>query len=455
MLPSSAANGSPPLSLWNKIGYGLGDTAANLVWRTMLVFLPIFYTDVFKLRAVDVGILLLVCRYFDGISDVAMGIIADRTSTRWGRYRPWILWTALPFGLATVLTFTTPSFDYAGRLVYAYVTYTLLVLIYTANNIPYAALTGAMSDDPIERMSLSSWRFACAFLGGLIVQGLVIYLVSFFGHGDTIRGYKHTMTLFAGLSVVLFAITFLATREKAGSAVERSSWLADLKDLVRNGPWLALFCVGIMMVLGVALKGGATMYYFKYYVGHEGLAAPFMICGLVASMVGTMLTKPLAARFGKKPTLIGCLAATALASLALYRAGPGDTALIFSLGTLGDFAMGPAIALFFAMLADTADYSEWKNRRRATGLVFSAGTVAIKFGAGMAGAIGGLVLARYGYVANAAQTTGALTGIRILMAVLSGLAAVAAIVFLAFYKLNETALAPIRQDLSRQRVKPA
>jgi len=440
------------ISVTEKIGYGLGDTAANLVWRTMMVFLPIFYTDVFGLSAAAVGTLLLVCRYWDGITDYIMGLIADRTRTRWGRFRPWVLWTALPFGVMTVLTFTTPDLDYSSKLIYAYATYSGLILVYTANNIPYSALTGVISADPAERTSLSSYRFIFAFLGGLITQGFNIYLVAFFGGGNDIKGYRLTMTLFAALSVVLFVITFLTTRERVQPAVsENSSILEDSKDLIRNRPWLMLFGIGILWVTFTTLKQGVTLFYFKYFLNDMSLAPPFMILGLLAAMAGAALTRPLTDRFGKKSAMIYCLAVAVVSSALLFLARPTDVAIIFALSTITELATGPVITLFFAMLADAADYSEWKTSRRATGLVFSAGTLSMKFGTGVAGALTGWLLMLFGYTANVAQTAQALFGIRLLISVFPAVAALLLIIVVRFYPLDEAHLREIEQDLAERR----
>jgi glycoside/pentoside/hexuronide:cation symporter, GPH family len=440
------------ISITEKIGYGLGDTAANLVWRTMMVFLPIFYTDVFGLPAAAVGTLLLVCRYWDGISDYVMGLIADRTKTRWGRFRPWILWTALPFGILTVMTFTTPDLDYSSKLIYAYITYSGLILIYTANNIPYSALTGVISADPAERTSLSSYRFIFAFLGGLITQGFNIYLVSYFGQGDDIRGYRLTMTLFAGIAVILFLITFLTTRERVQPPRNQpSSVWDDTKDLVRNKPWIMLFFIGITWVTFTTLKQGVTLYYFKYYVNDMSLAPPFMILGLLASILGAALTRRLTDRFGKRSTMIYCLALALVSSILLFWARPTDLAIIFVLSIVTEFVSGPVITLFFAMLADAADYSEWKTQRRATGLVFSAGTLSMKFGTGIAGAITGWLLMLFGYAANVAQTPEALLGIRMLISVFPAIAALMLIILVRLYPLDEGTLAQIKQELSSRR----
>lgn len=440
------------ISIGEKIGYGLGDTAANLVWRTLMVFLPIFYTDVFGLSAAAVGTLLLVCRYWDGITDFIMGLISDRTKTRWGKYRPWILWTALPFGITTILTFTTPNLSYSGKLIYAYLTYSALIIIYTANNIPYAALMGVMSPDPGERTSLSSYRFIFAFLGGLITQGLNIYLVDFFGKGDNVKGYKYTMTLFAALAVVFFLITFFSTKERVKTIpLKRSSLKEDVKDLLGNRPWIILFFFGILYVGYTTLKYSTLMYYFTYYVGNVNYAAAYMIAGLVAAMIGASTTKTVTAWLGKKRVVNIFMILGLISSALFYFCTPSTIELIFVLGILGEFFAAPVVALFFAMLADTADYSEWKNGRRATGLIFSAGTVAMKFGSGIAGASTGWILTIFGYVAHATQTAEALLGIRLLMSLFPALIALALIVLFQFYRIDKKLLARIEDDLAKQR----
>ncbi len=444
--------GNASISVKEKIGYGLGDTAANLVWRTLMIFLPIFYTDVFGLSAAAVGTLLLICRYWDGITDFIMGLISDRTKTRWGKYRPWILWTALPFGITTILTFTTPDLSYSGKLIYAYVTYSALIIIYTANNIPYAALMGVMSSDPGERTSLSSYRFIFAFLGGLITQGLNIYLVAFFGKGDAVKGYKYTMTLFAGLAIIFFLITFFSTKERVKTIPrKRSSLKEDVKDLLGNRPWVILFFFGILYVAYTTLKYSTLMYYFTYYVGNINYATAYMIAGLVAAMVGASTTKTITNWWGKKRVVNVFMISGLILSALFYFCTPSTIVLIFVLGILGEFFAAPVVALFFSMLADTADYSEWKTGRRATGLIFSAGTVAMKFGSGIAGAFTGWILMAFGYVANVTQAPEALLGIRLLMSLFPALTAVALIILFQFYRIDERLLARIEEDLTKQR----
>jgi GPH family glycoside/pentoside/hexuronide:cation symporter len=436
--PSSSVRGNPlgnsALTLrpqkvpsGEKIAYGLGDTATNLVWRTLMVFLPIFYTDVFGLSAAAVGTLLLICRYWDGITDFIMGLIADRTSTRWGKFRPWILWTAVPFGIFTVLTFTAMDLSATGKLIYAYATYSALIIAFTANNIPYSALTGVMTADPVERTSISSYRFFFAFLGGLL-------------------------TLFSIVSVLLFLLTFLGTKERVRPVVaeSHSSW-EDVKDLFRNRSWFILFCIGLLFVTFTTLKQGVTMYYFKYFVGDTVLATAFMTSGLVAAMIGAAMTPWLSRTLGKRRLMSVSLAVGGVSSALLFLAGPSDFMFMFGLSMLTEFSTGPIVALFFAMLADASDFSEWQTGRRATGLTFSAGTLSFKFGTGVAGALTGWVLTTVGYVANTAQTAETLLGIRILISVVPGVVALLGLGIFQWYTLDESHLERIGTDLAERR----
>jgi GPH family glycoside/pentoside/hexuronide:cation symporter len=436
------------LPVREKIAYGLGDTATNLVWRTLMVFLPFFYTDVFGLSAAAVGTLLLVSRYGDGISDFLMGILADRCNSRWGKFRPWILWTAVPFGVLTVLTFTTPDLGPTGKLVYAYLTYNALLLVFTANNVPYSALTGVISHSPAERTILTSYRFFFAFFGAILVQGLNTPLVQFFGKGDDVVGYRWTMTFFAVLAVILFIITFLNTKERVPTPKrEKLELKEDLKDLFKNRAWLILFCVGLSFVTLTTLKQGVTMYYFSYYIGNISLSAVFLVLSTLGAMAGAVAAGPLSVRFGKQPVLTWSFALAAVSSAALYLARPDDIILIFVLGILTEFSTGPIVVLFFAMLADAADYSEWKNHRRATGLVYSAGTLSIKFGTGIGGALTGWTLMVVGYAANVEQTPEALTGIRLLISIFPAVAAILGLIAFRFYPIDDDLLETIKNTL--------
>ncbi|WP_430809551.1 MULTISPECIES: MFS transporter [unclassified Carboxylicivirga] len=444
---------SDKIKLKEKIGYALGDTSANIAWRAITSFLLVFYTDVFGISAVAAGVLLLITRLSDGVTDVIMGMIADRTNTKHGKFRPWILWSAVPFGILLVLTFSTPGFGPTGKLIYAYVTYILLTLVYTANNVPYSALMGVMTADQKERTSLSSFRFAGAYFGGIIAQGLLIYLVLFLGGGDESKGYQYSMYVLAGLLVVFLLVTFFTTRERVPAPKnQQSSVWHDLSDLIKNKPWLILLVVGFLFVTFNSIKQGITVIYFKRFVGNELLAASYMVVLLVVSMVAALVTTPLANYFGKKRLFIYVMLFSGITTGLIHLAGPQDTVLVFVLGSLAEFGAGIMPVLFFAMLGDSADYSEWKHNRRATGLIYSAGTFAMKFGGGVAGAIIGFVLGGYGYDGMNEQTIpAALPGIKLLMSWIPSIFMVLSVVAMIAYPLSSAKMKDIEKDLSVNR----
>jgi glycoside/pentoside/hexuronide:cation symporter, GPH family len=437
------------LTLKEKIGYALGDTAANIAWRSLTTFLLVFYTDVFGISAAAAGVLLLVARLSDGVLDVVVGMLADRTNSKHGKFRPWILWTALPLGFFMALTFTTPALSYTGKLIYAYVTYLCLMFVYTANNIPYSALMGVMTNNHKERTSLSSFRFAGAYLGGIITQGFLIYLVMFLGNGNKNLGYQYSMYLFAAMLIVFLLITFFTTRERVVPAKSQQGDIGkDLKDLFTNRPWLILLVIGFLFVTYNSIKQGITVIYFERYLNNNTIAAVYMVALLITSMIAALVTTPLANYFGKRNLFIYVMIFSGITNGVIYFFNPSDVAGIFSMGILSEFGAGIMPVLFFAMLGDSADYSEWKNNRRATGLVYSAGTFAMKFGGGVAGAIIGFVLTAYGYNGqNVSTIPGAIPGIKLLMSWVPCIFAALGAFVLIFYPLTKKKMDAVEDDL--------
>lgn len=541
------------IKLSEKIGYGMGDAGTNIAWRTMSTFLFIFYVDVYGLTPAAAGLLLLIARLSDGVTDIIMGIIGDRTHTKNGQFRPWILWTAVPFGLILALSFTTPPFGQIGKLIYAYVTYILFTLIYTANNVPYGALMGLMTSDEKQRTSLSSFRFAGAYFGGILTQGLLIYLVLFFGNvepdikvdkvannkdyivtvtassdvekaavscksglsakfipvdnsftpstdieiinqikSDTTNiptsqvsfqmeedksysfivwdindlttdklqcinqkdGYRNSVYLLSVLLVIFLLITYLSTKERVLPKKEqKAKILDDLKDLITNIPWLILLSVGFVFCIYNGIKQGITVIYFKRYLNNEALSAIYMIILLVVSGIAALSTTPMVKKIGKKNVFISVMLFSALTNALLVFAKPGDQTLIFILGTLSEFGAGIMPVLFFAMLGDCADYSFSKHGRRATGLVFSAGTFAFKFGGGIAGAIIGWVLGSYGYDGmDEASIARAIPGIKMLMSWLPAVILIAlGVTGIVAYPLNDKKMAEITAKIANRK----
>ena len=440
------------LSVVEKVGYGLGDTAANFIFQTMVMFQLAFYTDTFGITAAAAGTLLVVVRIWDAVFDPVMGVIADRTETRWGKFRPWVLWTAVPFGIMGFLTFVTPDLSPTGKLAYAYVTYIVLMMVYSANNLPYSALSGVMTGDPGERTSLSSYRFVFAMLAQLVIQGLALPMVHYFGGGDSARGYQFTMGIFSALAVVFFFVTFATTRERIQPEPgQESSLRRHFADLTRNGPWLAMFALTFVMFITLAMRGSVVLYYFKYYVGRESLFSLFNVLGTLSTIAGIFFSKPLAMRYGKRNVFIGGLAGTTVFTAAFLVLPPGAVTFMFASEMLRQFVYGFTIPLLWAMMADVADYSEWKNRRRATGIVFSAIVFALKAGLGFGGAITGYILSVYGYQPNVAQGAAALAGIRYTMSVLPALGFAVCGACLFFYAIDKRTELEIAGELAERR----
>ncbi len=440
------------LSIKEKIGYGLGDTASHFVWDMVGFWILIFYTDTFGISAAAAGTIMLIARFWDMFSDPLMGIIADRTNTRWGKFRPYLLWMALPYSVLAVLTFTTPDLGPTGKIVYAGATYLLLMTVFTAINLPYSSLGAVMTSDSYERAGLNSYRFIFAFAGQFIVTGTALYLANYFGRGDMAQGYQYTLILFAIISFILFMITFKTTRERvAPPKAQQKDLKEDIKNLFRNRPWVILFFVGIISFVMFALQNLTIAYYFKYYVGLEQSVQLFNIIGTVALIVGIPFSKPLAKRFGKRNVYMASSLISGMFFILLYIPGADDVYTVYTLNILAKFTYAPAVPLLWTMLADTADYSEWKYHRRATGLVFSAATFAQKAGWGIGGALAGWLLALYRFVPNIEQTATSLNGIKLMISVFPGVLYMSCAILLYFYAIDQKTCLEMEKELEQRR----
>ncbi|MCB2220775.1 MAG: MFS transporter [Bacteroidetes bacterium] len=440
------------LTIKEKIGYGLGDTASHFVWDMVGFWILIFYTDTFGISAAAAGTIMLIARIWDMLSDPIMGIIADRTNTRWGKFRPYILWMALPYSILAMLTFTTPHFGPTGKVIYAGVTYLLLMTVFTAINLPYSSLSAVITSNSYERAGLNSYRFVFAFLGQFIVTGTALSLALYFGNGDTAKGYQYTLMLFGLISFVLFMITFKTTKERVQPPPEQKQNLKkDLANLFNNRPWVILFFVGIISFVMFAMQNLSIAYYFKYYIGQEESVQLFNVIGTVALIAGIPLSKPLSERFGKRNVYIASSLLSGIFFISLYIPGSKSTLMIYSLNILAKFTYAPAVPLLWTMLADTADYSEWKNGRRATGLVFSAATFAQKAGWGVGGALAGWLLALFEFIPNVEQSDTALSGIKLMISVFPGLLYMSCAILLYFYTIDHTTCMTMQKALDERR----
>ncbi|MGD0095575.1 MAG: glycoside-pentoside-hexuronide (GPH):cation symporter [Terracidiphilus sp.] len=459
---------TPRLTFGEKTGYALGDAASNLFWMTFIYFQSKFYTDVFfytpdaKLEDAllkKLAVLLLLTRIFDMAFDLFMGVMGDRTRTRWGKFRPYLLWFAIPFGIISTLTFTTPGFSPNGKLIYAYITLCLMMMVYSAINIPYSALMGVLSPDSQERTSASSYRFAFAFGAGLVVQYSTLYLVDFFGQvrqqmrglelaAAEAHGFQLTMGLYAFMATALFFLTFALTKERVQPASQKSSLGRDLGDLACNVPWLILFFTGTLTVCSVAIRSGAILYYFQYYVGNEKLAAYFMVAGTLLSLLGSLAIQHVTRYLGRKTTYIGLAVLGAIFLVAALWTRPEQIVLIFALQVLYSAVTGPTSPVLWAMFADSADYSEWRTGRRATGLVFSAAGMSNKLGWAIGGPVAVWLLASFGYQAGVAQTPRALHGIMLLFTIIPAVGFLLTGVAMLFYPLNEMRMKKLQGELA-------
>ncbi|MBU2997878.1 MFS transporter [Cellulophaga baltica] len=528
------------VSFKEKVGYGIGDAAANIAWRGVATFLFIFYTDVFGLDPVVVGLLMLTARLSDGISDVIMGVIGDRTKSKYGKFRPWILWTSIPLAISLSLLFTSPDLNPTGKIIYAYVTYIFFTLVYTANNIPYGALMAVMTGDIKERTSIGSFRMIGAFLGGILLQGALLFLVAYFGNispsidilkldnekyqinvnassdinnvhiktetgvatflwndnveeltdiptvgksfsmeaGKTYsfivegesnltseklkiidqqKGYSYSMYLMSIVLALLMYVTFSMTRERVQPPKEQKVNLKqDFKDLVANKPYWILLTSGLFSSTYNSIKQGIIIIYFTHYLHNQLLAASYLVGLMLVSIVGAILMTPLCVKFGKKNVFISSLAISGGIISLLIFCGSGAVIAIFIIGLLSEFIGAMFSALFFVMLGDVADYSEWRNNRRATGLIYSAGSFASKFGGGIAGAIIGFVLGAYNYNGMDVNTIeNAIPGIKMLMSWVPTIVAIIGSALMLMYSLTPKKMNIIMKDLNDRRLNEA
>jgi len=453
------------VSLFEMVGYSLGDFASNFYWRVFDTFLLLFYTDVFGISAGVAGTLFLVTRIWDAVNDPMMGIIADRTRTRWGRYRPWLIWMILPLFAAGVLTFYTPDLPPGGKAVYAYVTYILMMMVYTAINIPYSALMGVISPDSETRTQVSSMRFIGAFAGGIVVQSSTLWLVRYLGDGDPEVGWPLTMAVYGVIAGIAFGLTFAATRERVEPLEENANLGEDLTSVLSTGAMWALLVLGTMVLANFVIRGSASLYYLTYYVAvHdmnlfglyeipdvETLATLYLTLGGVMNLLGVFATPVLSNLVGKRVTYIGCMSTGAVLTFALYFV-PGDqVSTIFALHVLTSFVLGPTAPIMFAMYADTADYVEWKNGRRTTGLVFAGGMLSTKFGSAIGGGAAGYLLDYYGYVPNQPQTETALYGIVLNVSLVPGILMLIGVAAMVLFPLTKDKMKQIGEDLAARR----
>lgn len=432
-----------------KVAYGFGDTASNLIFQTVMLFLAFFYTDIFGISPAAVGTMFLVVRLFDAVTDPLMGYLADNTRTRYGQFRPYLLWLVIPFAVCSILAFTTPDLQESGKVVYAYVTYTLLMLAYTAINIPYSALGGAMTRDPQERVSIQSYRFVFGMLGGLIVTVLTLPLVDFFGQGDRALGYQLTIASMSLVGVVLFLICFAGTRERVEvPASQELTFRSSMATLWKNEAFRTLAIVAVLLLTGIAIKSTLAIYYVKYYLVREDLITPFISLGMVGNILGCALAATVV-RFVDKVRAYKLLQLIAAGfSLVGFWIAPDQIALAFASYFFWCFFLQMATPMLWAKIADTVDLGHRQSGIRATGLVYASVVFFIKIGIAIGGAIAGWWLAFSGYQANQVQTAESQLGILIAFTVFPAIASLLVAWTMRRYTLDRKRVEQIARELT-------
>ena len=457
------------IKLKEKIGYGLGDMSSSMFWKLFGAYLMIFYTDVFGMSAAVVGTMFLITRVWDSMFDPIVGVVADRTDSRWGKFRPYLLWLAVPFGLFAILTFYTPPFGETGKVVYAFITYSLMMMVYSAINVPYASLLGVMSPNPSDRNVLSTFRMMFAYIGSFVALLLFMPMVNAFTGGDTSQpaqqsGWLMAVVVIAVLCTLLFLGCFALTKERVKPVKKESTPLStDIKDLISNRPWWILLGAGVASLVFNSIRDGATVYYFKYFVDETAFGSisfagiPFVLSGLylavgqASNIVGVVLAAPVASKIGKRQTFMWAMIVATVLSVAFYFLDRSQIAMIFVLQALISVCAGSVFPLLWSMYADCADYSEVKTGNRATGLIFSSSSMSQKFGWAIGTAITGWLLAAFGFQANSVQNAETIDGIKMFMSLLPAVGTTISVVCIMFYPLTEKRMDDITRQLETLR----
>ena len=447
------------LSFKEKVGYGMGDMASNFYMGFFALFLLYYYTDVYGISAAAAATMLLVTKIVDAVSDPAMGIISDRTTTRGGKYRPYLLWMAIPYALLGYLLFLGPEFGETGKLIFAYVSYSLVMLAYTVINVPYSGLMAVIHPESGERTKAAQFRFIFASIGSLGVGASAKPLVEFLGAGDELLGFRLTIILFSVLSVAFFWYTFAVTKERVMPKKHEASIKEDMSSLFDNKSWLILVFTGVFVVIGLVARFASIAYFTKYYMGDDGTniflwmdeTTLIISCGLLGQLFGALITPMLVTHFEKHKLMFSVNFFHAILLFFAFTISPDNLALITIAHTLGIMTFGIAITLLFTMYTDCVEYGEWKSGSNSAGLTVSASMFSLKFGSAVGGAIPGFILAAFGFIANEKQSPESIEGIRYMFNILPAVFFLLGAVLILFYKIDREKLTQIERDLSERR----
>jgi GPH family glycoside/pentoside/hexuronide:cation symporter len=448
------------LSFIENFGFGLGDTASNFFFQTFNIFLLYYYTDVFGIDAAVAGTMFLLTRLWDAINEPIMGLICDRTKTRWGKYRPYLLWMAIPYGIFGYLIFANPDLGRTGKIIYAYFTYAMMMMAYTAINVPYSSLMGVLSPSSHARTIASNFRFIGAYGGGLLISMYVRTLVEKLGGGNELRGFQYTMGLFALASIILFWITFLTTKERVQPPEgQQQNVKEELKELFKNRPWVILFFAAIFSTTFIATRDSVTIHFFKYVVkaGNEAVflgmdrTSLFLSLGRLMMMLGVLCVGFLVKRIDKKPLSAVLTLGTAICWFSFYFVPIHMYGFMLVLNAVGSFMMGPTSALVWSMYGDVADFGQVKFGRRSTGLIHSASLFALKTGTVIAGFLGGWMLGLFGFIPNQVQSEKTLRGIFLMFSIIPAFFAIGKAIALSLYPLNRRKVLENERELAHRK----
>ncbi|MEK4238277.1 MFS transporter [Paenibacillus sp. FSL H7-0714] len=422
-----------------RISYGLGDTASNLIFQMTTLYLMYFYTDVFGLNPGSVAVVFLVARVIDAIVEPFIGVMIDRTQTKWGKCRPYFLWLAVPFSLTAVLMFLTPDFGDTGKLVYAYISYTVLGIMYSGINLPLSAILPSLTSNSNERTVINTVRMIFAVIGVVTVSAGTMPLVKAFGGGDQAKGFLVTMILFSSIALLLFLNMFANTKERVKAIDEKPLPMREgVKALKGNVPWLIMLLMSLFLWITTSIQGQTSIYYMTYYMKKPELIP--IVNSMQLLMIFSMVIAPFVVKkIGKRNTIIMGSVVSIIGYLIAITGGNALSVPVLLAGLLiSGLGMGVGAGLIFAMMADTVDYGEWKSGVRAQGLLYSAASFGVKVGMGLGGALGGVILSMGGYVANStAQSESALAAISFNYLWAPIIGQIIMITLLLFYRLDK------------------
>ena len=469
------------IKLKEKIAYGFGDAASSMFWKIFGMYSLFFYTDVFGITAAAAGTMFLIARLWDSFFDVFVGIAADRTKTKWGKYRPYLLWFAIPFAVMGVFTFYAPSFSSIGKLVYAYITYSLMMIVYSLINVPYASLLGAISADPKERNQLSSYRMSFAFIGSFVTFMLLQPLIDFFSKtfdadsvtqaaktaeasvSTSVIGWVMGVGVIGIICVILFLLCFIWTKERVQQieSEENVSIKTDLKNLFHNAPWWILVATGLAALLFNAVRDSVAIYYFRdfvklnYKMAGTGwdITTIYFLVGQAANLIGVMAAPSISAKYGKKKTYMIAILLAGLLSIVFYFI-PNNIVWILALQFLISIFAGYVLPLLWSMFADIVDHQELLTGRRATGLIFSSSSMSQKLGWALGAALSGWILAWFNYIPDAVtQSADTIFGEKLMISLLPAACCVLAFLGMFFYPLSDKKVKEISEELNSRRQK--